>query len=246
MAKSTGLGQNFYLGGHDLSGDVGSLENVSTPMTTLDATGIDKSAMERIAGTHSGEISFSTYFNDAALQEHIALKGLPTTDVLASYTMGTALGDTSAHIVAKQINYDWTRGADGSLMGTVQLLSNSVGLEWGELVTAGKITLSSAGSTVGSVAGAGTSNGCAAVLHVFSLSSGTPTFKVQHSSDTSNGSDGSWSDLITFTIQAQGVERLSASGTCSKGLRITSTGTFSNAVIAVTLRRGESTDVEGY
>jgi len=245
MAKKTGLGQSFYIGGKDISGDVSAMDNVSSPKEVLDVTGIDKSAIERIAGRGSGEVSFTTFFNDAANQQHAALKSVSRTDVVACYFQSSTLGETAAGIVAKQMNYDTTRGTDGSLTNSVQLLANSNVLEWGNTVTAGKITQSSAGSTTGIVTASSPAGG-AAYIQIFSLSSGTPTFVLQDSSDTTNGTDGSWATLLTFATQAVGAERKTVSGTVNKGLRITTTGTFSNAVIAVMFRRGEAVDAEGY
>ena len=45
MAKQSGLGQRLYVGGFDISGDVGSIDNASTPTALLDVTGIDKLAI---------------------------------------------------------------------------------------------------------------------------------------------------------------------------------------------------------
>ena len=48
MAKTSGLGDNCYVGGYDLSGDIGSLGKISGSVATIDVTGINKSAFERI------------------------------------------------------------------------------------------------------------------------------------------------------------------------------------------------------
>lgn len=245
MAKKAGLGQGFFIGGKDISGDVSSLDNVSSSRETLEVTGIDKSAIERVAGRGTGEMTFTTFFNDAANQQHAALKAVARTDVVACYFQSSTLGETAAGMVAKQMSYDTTRGSDGSITNYVQLSANSNVLEWGNTVTAGKITHSSAGSSTGAVTSSSAAGG-AAYIQIFSLDSGTPTFVLQDSSDTTNGTDGSWATLITFATQAVGAERKTVSGTVNKGLRLTTTGSFSNAVVAVMLRRGESVDVEGY
>lgn len=107
----------------------------------LDVTGLDKSAHERINGLRDGEISFSAFFNDAALQEHVALKGLLKTDRYCLYCRGTTLGNQAAALLGKQINYDFARGADLSLLATIQVLgTGGYGLEWGLQHTAGKRT----------------------------------------------------------------------------------------------------------
>lgn len=62
MAKSSGLGDNFYVGGYDLSGDVGSVDQIGSPRGTFDVTGINKFANERIYGRKDGMLSFTSFF----------------------------------------------------------------------------------------------------------------------------------------------------------------------------------------
>jgi len=92
MAKQAGLGDNLYLAGIDLSGDVGAVSSISMPRALLDVTGINKSARERIHGQQSGKLSFNSFFNDVAGGSFAQLKTLPSTDVIANYFRGTALG----------------------------------------------------------------------------------------------------------------------------------------------------------
>jgi hypothetical protein len=136
MAKQSGLGQQFHIAGFDLSGDVGSLDNVSTPRALHDVTGINKEAHERINGLADGQISFNAFFNTAAGQSHLALSPLPTTDVDVEYTMGIAPGDPAFLLRGKQPNYDPSRTADGGLIAATQVLGNATSPagEWGEVV----------------------------------------------------------------------------------------------------------------
>ena len=76
MAKSSGLGNLFYIAGADLSGDIGALDNISAPRNAVDITGINSSAVERIYTHGSGQIDFSCFFNDAAGQAHLTLRAL--------------------------------------------------------------------------------------------------------------------------------------------------------------------------
>lgn len=62
MAKSSGLGDNFYIGGYDLSGDIGSVDQISTPVATFDVTAIKDIAAERIYGRRDGQLSFTSFF----------------------------------------------------------------------------------------------------------------------------------------------------------------------------------------
>ena len=78
MAKSSGLGDNCYIGGYDLSGDIMALSKVSGGPATLDVTAINKSAHERIGGIRDGALDFSSAFNPSPNQEHPVLAALPT------------------------------------------------------------------------------------------------------------------------------------------------------------------------
>lgn len=241
MAKQAGLGDNLYVSQYDLSGDVGSIGRVGGGVTALDVTAIDKSAHERIAGGRDGGIDFAAFFNPDAAAAHAALGALPTADRIVSYFRGTALGSPAASMVAKQINYDPTRGTDGSLELTISTQANAFGLEWGLQHTAGKRTDASATSpSTGVDGGAETAFGLQAYLHVFSVGSGTPSFKLQES-DAADGSGDAFADVTdgAFTITAAGSERIATANnqTIERYLRVVTTGTFTNAVFAVVVVR---------
>ena len=154
--KQSGLGDNFYLHGYDISGDINSIGTISGAMSPLDVTGIDKSAYERIGGSRSGDIEFTAYFNDATSRAHPRLSTLPTTDVHLYYARGTTLANPAACMVGKQINYDGTRGDDGDFKFAVQAQCNGFGIEWGKQLTAGKRT--DTGATNGTAAAFGFSS----------------------------------------------------------------------------------------
>ena len=147
MAKQSGLGQQLYVAGYDLSGDVGVINNAACPRGLLEVTAINKSAIERVNGLADGIIDFNSWFNDAALAEHAALSGLPTADVLLIWALGAAVDDSAMFMTAKQVNYDGSRGADGSLSFNVQALADGVAPEWGEMLTSAQDTHASAGSS---------------------------------------------------------------------------------------------------
>lgn len=245
MAKQTGLTDNFYIDGHDLSGDVTSVDTVSGSKATLDTPVIESAGMVRLAGHGSGEIAFTTWFDDGTNLEHTALAGMPTTDVVVLYTRGIAIDSPVAGLVAKQINYDGSKGSDKALTLSVQCLSQGVPLEWGVLLSGGQITQASAGSESSKDDSASSSNGIAAYLQMVDINSGAPTITIEHSANNS-----SWSTLLSFTAISDGAEpsaeRKTASGTVNRYLRITSTGTFSNAKFVVAYRRGESVDDTSY
>ncbi len=239
MAKQSGLGDQLYLSGYDLSGDVGSINTISGSFETLDVTSIDKSAFERLAGKRTGTLEFSTFFNDDTIgdSEHTALKGLPNTDVIATYHRGTALGAPAVGCIGKQVNYDWSRGNDGGLTSSVQILSNGYGLEWGVAGTAGKRTDTSATSpATGIDTTASASFGAQAYLQVFAFTGTSVTVKIQDSADNSSFAD--ISPSLTFAAAtAKGAQRVSVANgtTLRRYLRVVTTGTFSNAVFAVVI-----------
>ena len=245
MAKQSGLTDNFFIDGHDLSGDVTSVDTISGSKATLDIPVIESAAMVRLAGHGGGEIAFTSWFDDGTNLEHTALSALPTTDVIVLYTRGVASDSPAAGLLAKQINYDGAKGSDKALTLNVQCLSQGVPLEWGVLLTAGAITQSSAGSESSKDDSASSSSGVAAYLQMIDINSGTPTVKIEHSANNS-----SWSDLLTFSAVANGNEpaaqRVTASGTVNRYLRVTSSGTFNNAKFVIAYRRGETVDDTSY
>tara|TARA_Y100000310_G_scaffold145001_1_gene144357 strand:- start:367 stop:1113 length:747 start_codon:yes stop_codon:yes gene_type:complete len=244
MAKKSGLGQEFYIHGYDLSGDVGSLDGVGAPRGLLDITAINKSAVERLNGRSDATLSFNTWFNDATEQEHAALSGLVTTDRIVLWAMGGSTGDAACAFPAKQLDYDGSRGADGSLAFSVSCVADGVAADWCALLTDGQVTHASAGSNTSRDDGAATSAGMVAYLEIVDCDSGTPTVQIQESSD--NGSSDAWTNVVTFSsvgyASTPTAERLTMSGTVKRYLRVTTTGTFSNADFIVATRRGTDQD----
>ena len=165
---------------------------------------------------------------------------LPTGDRRVTWVEGTSIGNVGISMVAKQVNFDWTKNADGSVEGTVQCLGQGVTREDGEMLTAGVVTHSSA--TDGpSTQDSATSDGIAGYLHVFAFTGTSCTVAIQESSD--NGSSDAFTAKATFAA-ASGVtaERITASGAVEAWLRVSSSGTFSNCQFAVMYRRGTAED----
>lgn len=242
MTKTNGLGDNLYVGGYNLSGDIGAIDDLSSPRGTIDSTGIDKLANERLLTTKDGKIDFTAFFNPASSQEHPVLSALPTSDIQVMYARGTTLGNPSACMLAKQTNYDGTRGSDGSFTFKVSSLANGYGLEWGKLLTAGRRTDTTATNGASVDFGTGsTSFGLQAYLQVFSFSGTSVAIKLQESSD--NGTGDAFADVTggAFTSVTSGpqTQRLATSSgqTVERYLRIVTTGTFSSCVFAVMVSR---------
>lgn len=62
MAKQSGLGDNFYVGGYDLSGDVSAIGKIAGPLALLEATTVKQFAESRLAGHRDGSFQFTTLF----------------------------------------------------------------------------------------------------------------------------------------------------------------------------------------
>jgi hypothetical protein len=247
VAKQSGLGDNFYLGGYDLSGDTASLGEVGGGVALIDVTGIDKSAYERIGGLRDGRIEWVSHFNPATDKQHDVLSTLPTTDRQLMYFRGTTLGNPAACLIAKQLNYDPTRDNDGKMTIAVRAEANGFGLEWGKSMTAGIRTDGSATNGTSVDFGTGSTNfGAQFYLQVFAFTGTSVTVKIQESSD--NGAGDAWTDVTggTFTA-ATGIttERIqTARGqTVERYLRAVTTGTFSNAQFAVVAVRNDTSVV---
>lgn len=238
--KTSGLGDNLYVGGYNLSGDIGAIDSISSPRGVLDDTGIDKLAHERLLSTKDGEISFTSFFNVDTAQEHPVLSVLPTTDIGVMYMRGTTAGNPAAAMIGKQVGYDPTRGADGSLTFKVQALASGYGLEWGKQLTAGTRTDTTATQGASLDNAASSAFGLQAYLQVFGFTGTDVTIKLQDSADNA-----SWADLTAgaFAQVTAGrqTQRLATANnaTVRRYLRVTTTtsGGFTSAAFAVMVTR---------
>lgn len=236
MAKQNGLGCQLFVSGYDLGDDIGNVA-VASPLATHDVTPITKSAMERIGGRRDGSMDVSAFFNPAAGRAHPRLSLLPTADQLMTLTLGNTLGLPAACLWNKQINYDPTRAADGMFIFASQAQGNGYGLEWATQLTAGKRTDTTAtnGASVDLGSASPGAFGAQFYLHVFAFTGTSVTVKIQESSD--DGVGDAFADVVGggFTA-ATGItyERI-ATGLINveRYLRVVTTGTFSNAIFAV-------------
>lgn len=237
MAKQSGMGDLLFVDGVDLSGDVGSVQRIACPSGTLDDTGISKSAHERLYGLFDGMLDFNAFFNDAASQEHATLKAKAAgADRVVSYFHGSVIGNMAASLVAKQLNYDGDRAADGMLSFAAACAGNGYGLDYGEQLTAGKVT-HGGGSNGASLDNAvATALGLGAYLHIFAFTGTSVTVTIQESSD--NGGGDAFAAVVGGAFAAAsavGGQHLVTSLTLAveRYLRIVTSGTFSNCVFAV-------------
>lgn len=242
--KVTGLGDNYYVGGYDLSGATNALNKISGTIGQIDVTDITQSGHHRLNGIRDGVIEWTSLFDTSASGAHTALSALPTSDVITTYFRGTAVGNPAASLNSKQVNYDPTRTNTGEITFAVQAVGQGYGIEWGTQLTAG-IRTDTAATTgtfydlTGFYPAPVTfpiSFGAQAYLQVFSFTGTDATVKIQHCAT----SGGVYSDLIAFTQitsttpQAQRVT-VSNTTTVNEFIKITTitTGGFTSLKFAV-------------
>lgn len=233
MAKQSGIGARFLLAGYDLSGDVSALDTVGGTVGLLDVTDITQSAHSRISGLRDGTMSFTSFWNDA--NSTPVLDTLPTSDVLASFFVPTlALGAPVACLNAKQVDYDPTRANSGELTMKTQLSGQGYGIEWCIALTAGVRTDTEATDGDAFDNGAASDYGAQAYLQLTAFTGTSVTVTIEHSSDNST-----WTSLVAFTeaTAAPYAQRTSVSNTTTVNeyLRVSTTGTFTNAEFAVAI-----------
>lgn len=240
MPKESGVGiDRLFVSGYDLSGDVGAVQRIAQLRAVQDNTGLDKFGIERLPLLQDGEISFNAFFNPAANQEHVALS-LPSGsgDHVVSYFHGSTVGSPAAGLVGKQIDYPPHRAQDGSLAIALQYLANGSGVDWGDQLTTAKQNFASAnnGTSIDYTA-VSTAFGAVGYLEVFSVGSGTATVAIQDSADNAAFTD--ITGLVFTGATARTEQRLATAtnATIRRYLRVNVTGGFTNALIAVFVRK---------
>jgi len=241
MAKESGLNVRLYVSGYDLSGDANSLGAVGYSNELYEVTTLDSSATARLLGKVDGTLTVNGFFDNASGKIHAVLSGnsgkIPTADVNVLVPLSSAAGDPCYGLVAKEAEYNTDRSDTGPVTVYSSFASNGFGPEFGEMMTAHDDTHASAGSGTVVDSGAASSNGGTGFLQVFSLASGSVVTKIQECAT----SGGSYTDLVTFSTVAAAAaptsERLVMTGTVQQYLKVTTTGTFSNAAIAVGFAR---------
>lgn len=244
MAKQSGLGDSLLVDGYNLSGDIGALGGIASTCEPFDVTAIDKSAYERVPGRLDGALGFTSFFNDAANQEHAVLKAKRSgNNSVMCWLRGGAIGKAGYGIVAKQTTYDPSRPADGSLTIDVQALGAAYGGEFADQLTAGLRTDTEAtnGSSLDNAASS--ARGLSAYLQVTAFDGTDVTIRIQESSD--NGGSDAFANVtggaFTQVTAAPTAERIvtSLSQTVERYLRaITATsGGFNSVTFAVLVFR---------
>lgn len=242
MAKVSGLGDNFWVGGNDLSGDTQSLAVNGGP-AALDLTPITVAGFFRLGGERDGAMKWVSFFNPTGA--HPVLSALPTTDTLGTYVAGLgstvqAIGNPAACMQGLEVDYAPTRAVGGALTIAVNLTADEYGLEWGQLLTPG-IRTDVAATTGTALDGlASSSFGAQAYLHVFGFTGTDATVKLQDSADNVTFTDVA-SGAFAQTTAGPGWQRiaLSNAATVRRYVRATTvtTGGFTSLAFAVVLVR---------
>lgn len=240
MSKTSGLGMGLYIAGVDVSGDIGSFGNIQGGNSPLDLTGIDKLAPERQGGVRSGSVDYTAFFNTTGV--HTVLKSLPTADQLLTGRIGAAIGAPAFSVLGKQIDYNPKRGTDGSLIFDVHSQSNAFGLQWGDLLTAGIRTDTTATN------GPGFNTGYTDLLpsyqmyvHLLAFTGTNVTIKLQESDDGS-GDPYTDSGATTGALATAPATSRSAGTSPNIGqfIRVVTTGTFTSASFVVMVATGSA------
>lgn len=233
MAKQSGLGSRFLVGGFDLSGDINALSSIAGTMAPIDATDITQSAHSRIPGLRDGNMAFTSFFD--AANAHPVLSALPTADVLMSYLVPPlVVGSPVACVNAKQVSYNGTRGNAGDLMFTVEGQANGFAEEWCLSLTPGIRADTAATNGADLDGGAATTFGAQAYLQVTQFTGSSATITVQHSPDNAT-----WSTLAAFAAvdAAPDTQRIAVAGSVDRFTRVISAGTFTSLQFAAFLDR---------
>lgn len=218
MAKENGLGDSLLVDGYNLSGDIGAVQTISSMSGVLDMTAINVSAKERILSHLDGTLGFMSFFNDASNQEHAVLKAKSSgANRVMTWLRGSTIGKAAYGIVAKQVNYDPTRGQDGSLTIDVQGVGAAYGGEFADQLTAGLRTDTAATNGASLDNAAASSKGLSAYLQVTAFTGTDVTMRIQESSD--NGSVDAFANVtgggFTQVTSAPTSERIVTSLTLS-------------------------------
>lgn len=241
MAKQSGLGDQLFISGVDIGADINSIGSLSTPRETLPSTGITQSANARIFGKRDAAAEFTSYFEPTPGGTHDTLSTLPTSDVHLMYLRGTTLGGEGLALVGKQVNYDPTRGDDGSLLFSVSVMSNGFGADWGDQLTAGKRSdvAPTDGASVDLVTGP-VLFGWQAYLQVFSVTGTSCTVTIQDSPDDAVFTDLSGGAFTAATgATFERLQSVSPTASVERYVRVVTSGTFTECSFAVLFTRNQ-------
>jgi hypothetical protein len=197
--KTTGLGDQLAVAGYLIGGDIQQLSLHGGP-ALLDSTDITQSAHSRLGGLFDGGISATAFNDPAAGGEHAAFSPLSRSDQIVTYFRGQAIGNPAFSLQSRQLNYDFTRAADGMLTEKVDEQLDQY-QEWGVQLTPGPRT--DTGATNGTQYDnlASYAFGAQAYLHAVAFTGTDVTVTIQHSATSGSG----FTNLMSFSQITGGV-----------------------------------------
>jgi hypothetical protein len=121
LVKTAGLGDGLYVNGYDLSGDTASMA-MKAKVGEMNATGLDKSARERLQLLADGEMTYRTFHtgdtsDSGAVHAHKRLREMTDT-AMSTYFNGATAGNLAVGLVGKQFDYALDRGDAGNLLAS--------------------------------------------------------------------------------------------------------------------------------
>lgn len=237
MAKQTGLGQALYIGGVDVSSEARQWD-VSSPLQTLDTTGLRSLANERIGGQKAAAFKWTSHF-DPVSAGYAALSALPTGDKVVSMCHRETIGEPVMNLVTKLIDYGPTRDDKGQVLFAVDTVTNDAFADWGVLATPGQRVDTAATNGAGVDLGAAPPHtfGLQAYVQVVAFTGTNITVKLQGSSD--DGVGDAYADIVgggfTAVTAAPAAQKIATARGLSveRYVRVATTGTFTSCTFLV-------------
>lgn len=133
MAKASGLGDNFYIAGYDLSGDIASIDSITAPIGSIDSTAIKQLAHSRLFSQRDAAWSFTTMFES---NTGVTSPGIPgsTSPLVSTYNFPvyvTVIGGTGTQVSINGVNQG---SFDGTYLlpalGTIILTYSIIPTSW--------------------------------------------------------------------------------------------------------------------
>jgi hypothetical protein len=243
VAKTSGLGDDYFHGGYHIGGDIRDVAVNGGP-ALLDVTDITQSAHSRLGGLRDGHMALTSYHDPAPGQSHAVFSLLPRTDVIMTYCRGQAIGNPAACLNAKQSNYDPTRSNAGDLTFKVQGDGNAYGLEWGIQLTAGLRTDTAATNGTSYDTTASAAFGGQAYLQAAAFTGTDVTVTVQDSADNSTFANVTGLSFTQITGSTPLAQRISVGNTSTIRRYVravtTTTGGFTSFAFQVTLVKNQT------
>jgi hypothetical protein len=115
VAKTGGLGDHFYVGGFDVSGDVNAVGQLGGGPPLLDVTAINKSANERIGGLRAADWQFTSFFEYTPA---VSAPGFPATGVavVSTYAYPVLVTIAAGTVTGVTVNGNSVGSADGTYL----------------------------------------------------------------------------------------------------------------------------------